>query len=81
MTLNEILRQVNNIFIDLFGDESIVLDELSDTNTIDAWDSLNHIQVITAIEKFYKIRFELNDLLNFQNIGDVCRGIQSKLEE
>lgn len=79
MELNNIMKEVNSIFIELFNDESIVLNESSDTNTIDAWDSLNHIQVITAIEKHFKIRFELNDLLNFQNVGDLCRGIKSIL--
>lgn len=79
MELNEILKQVNTIFIELFDDNSIVLSEQSDTSNIEAWDSLNHIQVITAVEKKFKIRFDLNDLLNFQNIGDLCRGVQSKL--
>lgn len=79
MELNEILKQVNIIFIELFDDKSIVLNEQSDTSNIEAWDSLNHIQVITAVEKYFKIRFDLNDLLNFQNIGDLCRGVQSKL--
>jgi acyl carrier protein len=79
MELSEIIKQVNNIFIKLFEDESIVLFEHSDTSDIEAWDSLNHIQVITAVEKHFEIRFDLNELLNFQNIGDLCRGVQSKL--
>lgn len=81
MELIAILATINQIFIDLFDDNSIVLTELSDTSDVEAWDSLNHIQVITAIEKHFKIRFELNDLLNFQNIGDLCRGVQSKLAD
>lgn len=79
MELNEIIKRVNDIFIELFEDESIVLSEQSDTSEVEAWDSLNHIQVITAVEKYFKIRFELNELLNFQNIGDLCRGVQAKL--
>ncbi len=79
MELKQIIDQVNDIFIELFEDNSIKLNELSDTSTIEAWDSLNHIQVITSIEKHFKIRFDLNDLLNFQNVGDLCHGIQSKL--
>ncbi|MFA5973149.1 MAG: acyl carrier protein [Lentimicrobiaceae bacterium] len=79
MELNAIIKQVNKIFIELFEDESIVLSEKSDTSEVEAWDSLNHIQVITAVEKYFKIRFELNELLNFQNIGDLCRGVQAKL--
>ena len=75
----EITKQINDIFIELFEDKNIVLHDYSDTSHIEAWDSLNHIQVITAIEKHFKIRFELNELLNFQNIGDICNGVQSKL--
>lgn len=79
MDFQEIIKHVNKIFIELFEDDTIVLNENSDTSTIEAWDSLNHIQVITAIEKHFKIRFDLNDLLNFQNIGDLCRGVQAKI--
>ena len=79
MEINEIIAQINEIFIDLFNDKSIHLNENSDTSTVEAWDSLNHIQVITSIEKHFGIRFDLNDLLNFQNIGDLSRGVQSKL--
>ncbi len=79
MEINEIIAKINEIFIDLFNDKSIHLNENSDTSTVEAWDSLNHIQVITSIEKHFGIRFDLNDLLNFQNIGDLSRGVQSKL--
>ena len=79
MELHEILKQINSIFVELFDDKNIVLNEQSDASNIGAWDSLNHIQVITAVEKRFKVRFDLNDLLNFQNIGDLCRGVQAKL--
>ena len=80
MEQNEIIKEVNKIFIDLFEDKSIILNENTTTSDIEAWDSLNHIQMITYVEKYYKIRFELNDLLNFKNVGDLCRGIQRKLK-
>jgi acyl carrier protein len=80
MEQDELIKQVNKIFIDIFEDESIVLNEHTTTSDIEAWDSLNHIQMITAVEKHYKIRFELNELLNFKNVGDLCRGIQGKIK-
>ena len=80
MELNEIIKQVNNIFIELFEDESIVLSENSDTTNVEVWDSLNHIQVITAVENHFKIRFDINELLNFQNVGELCQGVQDKLK-
>lgn len=80
MEQKELLSEINKIFIDVFDDESIVLNEHTTTTDIEAWDSLNHIQMITAVEKHYKIRFELNDLLNFKDVGDLCRGIQEKIK-
>lgn len=79
MTSDKTIKEITKIFIKILEDDSIVLNEHTTTNDIDAWDSLNHIQIITAIEKYYKIRFELNDLLNFKNVGDLCHGIQQKL--
>ncbi|MDR3611677.1 MAG: acyl carrier protein [Ignavibacteriaceae bacterium] len=80
MEKDEILRQINKIFIDVLEDDKIILTEKSSAADIEAWDSLNHIQIITAIEKFYNIRFDLDDLLNFENVGDLCTGVQNKLK-
>ena len=80
MEESSILKEVNSIFIKVFEDPSIQINEQSTTDDVEAWDSLNHIQMITAVEKHFKIRFELNDLLNFANVGDLCKGIQKKLD-
>jgi acyl carrier protein len=79
MNKASILKEVNLIFIKVFEDQSIVLNERTTTDDIPAWDSLNHIQMITAVEKHFKIRFELNELLNFTNVGDLCNGVENKL--
>ena len=80
MDQDSILKEVNAIFIYVVEDQSIVLKEKTTTEDVAAWDSLNHIQLITAIEKHFKIRFELNELLNFTNVGDLCNGIQNKFQ-
>jgi len=74
-----LLKQLNDIFIDIFEDDSIKLNENTTTSDIEAWDSLNHIQMITTVEKHYNIRFQLNELLNFRNVGDLCNGIRGKI--
>lgn len=78
MEQEQLLQDLNKIFIDVFEDQSIRLNESTTTSDIEAWDSLNHIQMITAVEKHYKIRFNLNELLNFKNVGDLCRSIEAK---
>ncbi|MGN6196983.1 MAG: acyl carrier protein [Ginsengibacter sp.] len=78
MEQENLLKDLNKIFIDVFEDDSIRLNENTTTDDIESWDSLNHIQMITAVEKHYKIRFNLNELLNFRNVGDLCKSIQAK---
>ncbi len=80
MEQEQILKDLNKIFIRIFEDDSISLNQHTTTSDIDAWDSLNHIHMITAVEKHYKIRFNLNELLNVKNVGDLCHDIQRKLK-
>lgn len=79
MTRENTLEQLTTIFKDVFEDDSISLQNNTTTDDIEAWDSLNHIQMITAVEKHFKIRFDLNELLNFKNVGDLCQGIEGKI--
>lgn len=78
MEQKTILSALNEIFKEVFEDDSIQLTENTTTADIDTWDSLNHIQMITSVEKHFKIRFELNELLNFKNVGDLLNAIESK---
>ena len=74
----EILKTVNEIFINTLDDENIVLNYGTTANDVDEWDSLNHIQLIVAIEKWFKIRFASQEILNWNNVGDIVNDISSK---
>lgn len=75
MNREQLLKELNLIFINIFEDESILLKDTTTTDDIETWDSLTHIQMITAVEKRYKIRFDLNELLNLKNVGDLCNAV------
>jgi len=42
---------------------------------VDGWDSFTHTQLIAAIEEHYGINFRLKEILNFKNVGDMCRAV------
>ena len=46
---------------------------------IPGWDSLNHINVTTAIENDYKIRFKNLELMKLQNIGELQNLVDKKI--
>lgn len=64
--------------------EALKLDnfDLKDETTapeVPGWDSLNHVNVILAVEKHYNIRFKNLEILRLKNVGDLQKLIYSKL--
>jgi acyl carrier protein len=43
------------------------------------WDSLNHVNVVLAIETQYAIKFKAIEILKVKNIGQLQRLVDSKL--
>lgn len=78
MSSLDIINQVNKIFIDVMDNRNIVVNETTTADDIEEWDSLNHIQLIVAIEKHFKIRFTSAEIEGFKNVGDMCRTIVRK---
>ncbi len=81
MDKNEILKQVNDIFIDVLDNEKIVLNEESTADDIEEWDSLTHIQLVVAIEKHFKIRFTSKEIQSWKNVGEMISCILTKKYE
>lgn len=46
---------------------------------IPGWDSLNHANVILAVEKAFGVRFSNVEVLKLNSIGDLQRLLDSKL--
>lgn len=79
MTTEEIIKEVNNIFIDVLDNDGIVVKHETTSADIEEWDSLNHIQLVVAIEKHFKIRFTAAEIVNFNNVGEMCEAIKIKI--
>ena len=73
------LEEVQDIFRDVFDQPDLIVTRESSAYTIDGWDSLAHINLVTAIEKRYKIRFALGELQDLNNTGDMLDLIHTKL--
>ena len=77
--VEDIIKNVNKIFIDVLDNEDILITAGTTAADIEEWDSLSHIQLVVAIEKHFKIRFTSLEIQNFKNVGEMCLAIQSKL--
>lgn len=79
MDKSEILKTVNAIFVDVLDDQDVVLTYDTTANDVEEWDSLNHIQLVVAIEKQFKIRFMSREIQGWSNVGEMVNSISLKL--
>lgn len=79
MGREEILEKVNEIFQDVFDDESIVVTEETTADDIEDWDSLMHITLISEIEGEFGFKFQMKDVVGMQNVGEMLDIIKDSI--
>ena len=78
MTQEEIQNQVQLIFRDVLKRDNVEITERSTVKDIKGWDSLTHMLIIAQIEKTFGVRFNFREIVKFENVGDLCKSIQTK---
>lgn len=81
MDNKDIITQVEEIFRDQLDDNSIVLTDKTTANDIEDWDSLTHIMLVVAIEKYFKIKFASSEILSWNNISGMISSIELKIKK
>lgn len=75
----DILNKLQEIFRDVFDDETIVLTNKTTQDDIGDWDSLAQISLIVAIRKDFKIDFSMEEIGNLKSVGEIVKKIEEKL--
>ena len=79
MSREEVLKKVNEVFADVFDDKSLVVSDSTTAADIEDWDSLMHITLISSIEEEFGIKFEMAEVVSFNNVGDMVDAICKKV--
>ncbi len=72
MNKKEAMERLTAIFRDVFDDDEIVLTETTSAKDIEDWDSLEHINLIAAVEKAFKMRFTMKEVSGMKNVGEMA---------
>jgi acyl carrier protein len=67
---------LQQVFRDVFGDDTIVLAETTTARDIPQWDSLGHVNLMFAIEERFGVRFRGNELAELANVGELERFLE-----
>lgn len=72
-------EKLQNVFRDVFDDESIVISEGMTAADIEDWDSLMHMNLILNIEQEFGIEFTTNEIMKANNVGEFIEMIEGKI--
>ena len=78
MNSAQIYSQLTNIFHEVFEDQSIVPTPEMKASDVPEWDSLNHINLMVAVESRFKIKFKTAELESLRNVGHLVEMIEKK---
>ena len=77
MPVHDALQQV---FRDVFGDDTIELTDETTARDIPQWDSLGHVNLMFAIEERFGVRFRGNELAELANVGELERFLEERAD-
>jgi acyl carrier protein len=75
----EILKEVEQIFIEVFNDEGLVITPSTKADDVKGWDSLTHMSLIAQIEAHFETEFSFSEVMHFNNVGDMVETLEKKL--
>lgn len=72
-------EQLTKVFRSVFKDDSIEIKRDTTAADIDGWDSITHLDLITATEEEFGIEISGFDVMGLRNVGDLLDLISRKL--
>ncbi len=77
----DILAQLGPIFRDILDNPNLQIRRESSALNVDGWDSLAHINLVSAVEQEFGIHFALGELEELKNVGDMVDLMQKKIAQ
>lgn len=59
------------VFAKFFGLDPERIDDQSSPETVEGWDSLEHLLLLGQVEREFKIKFSVEDILSVRNFKDI----------
>ncbi len=76
--MNEIYERLNEVFRDVFDDDSLCVNQRTTAADIEDWDSLSHITLIAAVEDEFRMKFSMKEVVEMKNVGEMVALIAAR---
>lgn len=78
MDTREIFERLDRVFQDVFDDDTIHVTPKTTADDIEDWDSLEHITLISAVEREFRMKFKMGEISSMKNVGEMAAIIAAR---
>ena len=71
MTREEVYERLNEVFREVFDDETIELHDETTAEDIDGWDSFEHINLVVAVQDEFSFKIPMGKVVTMENVGEM----------
>ena len=79
MNRPQIVEKIASILSDVIDREGLTLTESTTADSVEDWDSINHVRLLMGLESELRIQFETDEVNSIKNVGGLVDIIQKKL--
>ena len=71
MDKTQAIQDLTEIFRAVLNQPNLVLTDATTAADVENWDSLNHIDLILAVERKFKIKFTTREITGLKTVGEL----------
>jgi acyl carrier protein len=76
--MSDTLARLNEVFHDVFDDDSLVISRDSSAKNVEGWDSVTHVTLMMTIETAFGCRFNASEVTGLKDVGELVDLIAKK---
>ena len=69
LSKDELIERLDDVFRDVFDDDTLEVDENTTADDIEDWDSIEHITLIGAVEDEFKMMLKMCEFSGIKDVG------------
>lgn len=79
MDRKSIFDKIQDIFREIFADETLKISDKMTANDIESWDSIMHINLMEAIQDEFHILFDFDEIAEMMEVNDIIDAVGNKM--
>jgi len=78
--MSAVFDQIRAMAADLFGVPAASIDTSSSPQTIENWDSIQHLNLVLAIEERFGVQLSPEEIEQMKSVGETVKLVESRLQ-